>query len=261
MHALLLIAALIASSGSAGKPGLAGRGNVATGLRPLTCTAATACDLWYVADDWAGSGNWASRDGTVATVTGTPTREFSTAFNRWTVGGFSSSNYFTTSSLARPTSSSKITWEFVLSSAGAINSGAQYSMLMSQASGSGTGIYYAFNRTGTVMDIYYGNNGADRDQPSISLSTYDSKPILVTVVTDYVAATVSTYINGALLQTKSSITPTLDAGNVAIKLGIYQDNSTGPQKGSYIEVLRHLSAFDGGTVGTRAAPFNGLKGH
>lgn len=268
-----IFAAILAVSGSAcvGKAGHGCRGgSPAAGLAVLPDVAST--DLHLVADDWSGSGNWASRvGGYTATVTGSPAKSLAVQFpGRYEIGSLTTSAAFYLAANAAHTvqTNDTITYEWIVKTPTAVTTtkavGGYVSVGATQIFNIGYVNSLAGNLESAVYNsagsIYLGNTAAAAWQMTSRYNFY-------TVVMDIAAPRYEVYINGASVFEDTTTSGTLSPTNTNFGIGARYHGPSGTfqnaldEGGTILEVVRHREAFSDSTVAARAAQFNTLKGY
>lgn len=257
---------------SVGSPGQAGKcGGAAPGaLAPLPDLGTT--DLHLVADDWSGSGNWASRvGGFTANVTGSPSKIVSVQFpGRYEIGGITIANAFRLPANAAHTiqATGAVTYEWIVKSPTA------YTASKTAAGYSSVGATQIFNAAylttaggnmetavyNSAVAIYLGGVVASAWQMS-------GKHNLFTLVVDTTTPRYEAYINGVSILTDTTVTGTLSPTDTDFGIGARWSAGAAAfqnpwdEGGTILEVVRHREALDDSTVATRAAAFNAAKGY
>ena len=239
------------------------------GLTPLPVTGTT--DLHLVADDWSGSGNWASRyGGYTATVTGTPTKGSSAQFpGRSEVTGITTANYFKIAAAAAHTVqlTDTITYELIVKTPTTWTASATPFGYFSTGATQILNAAYLNNSSGDGESAVYDSLATSRYLGSTFVAGYQmsAKYNLITLVMDIAAPRWEFYINGVSIFTDTATTATLLPTNTPLGIGGRWNQNSGvmqaPWEGAIVEVMRHREAFSDATVAARAATFNTLKGY
>lgn len=268
---LLCTPAMCAPGKGVGVPGQSGKcgGAAPAVLAPLPDLGTT--DLHLVADDWSGSGNWASRvGGFTATVAGTPTKGLTSQFpGRSEIAGLTSANYFTLASNAAHTIqlTDTITYEVIVKTPTTWTSAGTPFGYFSTGATQIFNAAYLNNASGDGESAVYDNLATSRYLGSVFAAGYQmsAKYNLVTLVMNVAAPRWEFYINGSTVFTDTTTTATMSPTNTPFGIGgRWNQNSVvmqAPWEGSIVEIVRHREALDDATVASRAAAFNAAKGY
>lgn len=273
---LILATLLLAVGAGYGKPGLTGKvagGRVSTTQTLAVQPCSGPCDLQFVADDWSGSGNWASRVGSwTATVTGTPTKQATTQFTaRSEITGFTDTSAFRLAAKAAHTiqNSDAVSYEWIVKTPSAVTT---TKALGGYVSTSNTQIFNMsfINSLGGNLESAVYNNAVGVFMGTANTATAWQMPSrynMFTVVVDTTAPRYEVYINGASVfesaTTNGTMTPTnTDFGIGARWNGGFSAFGSACDEGcTLVEFTRYRAAFVDGTVAVRAATFNTVKGY
>ncbi len=245
-------------------------GAISRTLAVLPDVAST--DMHFVADDWAGTGNWTDRVGSwVATVNGAPSRSNSAVFDtRHVIGGWSSAKYFRLAANAAHTIqlTDKISYEFVFDN---IPTPATDSVWFGGLTNTPTWSGLQLDAATALFELYIprttGNNfwlGGD----TATLPVTPNKPGLITITIDAVAPALRLYVNGVQI-VSGTIPVTSTVGllvpvNTSIGIGcrLFNDGPGLPIASTMnlMEIVRSRVVFDASTVAARCAQFNALRG-
>lgn len=269
--AMMLLAFEIDSGPLPGHAGHAGRSckPPSTGLQPLPDLGTT--DLHLVADDWSGTGNWASRvGGFTATVTGTPAKGLTSQFvGRSEITGFTSANYFKMAANAAHTIqlADTITYEVIVKTPATWTASATPFGYFSVGATQILNAAYLNNSSGDGESAIYDSVATARYLGSTFVAGYNvaAKYNLVTLVINVAAPRWEFYINGSTIFTDTTTAGILLPTDTPFGIGgRWNQNSVvmqQPWEGSIVEVVRHREALDDATVASRAAAFNAAKGY
>lgn len=242
------------------------------GGMPVLAATGTS-DLHLVADDWSGSGNWASRlGGYTATVTGAPTRSATTQFpGRYEIGGFTTTAAFRLPANAAHTvqTNDTITYEWIIKTpssfstlqtfGGYVSTGASQIFNIGYISSAGGNLESAVYNS--AVAVYLGTAGI------AGAWQMGAKYNLFSLVMDIAAPRYEVYINGASVFTDTTTAGSLSPTNTDFGIGArWSAPAAGFQNplslgATVMEVMRHREAFSDATVAARAATFNTLKGY
>lgn len=249
-----------ASSGSFNKRGFTSVYRSTNNLLPLADLTST--EWHFVADTYAGSGNWPSRVGAaVAQLSGSVSRVASSRFsNRYAID-HSAGGGFLLASGEELASNTLRTYEIVVDNYVSPNS--RYLLAGGLAGGSARNIWWQRNSsttfTSSVSDNAVGNYF---DIPAVSMTNLDSKPVLITITIN-AATELKIYLNGTSIATDSTTAGTLLLTIGALGLGGLNDTGTFSAAfgGSVLEYARHNEVLSASVIAQRAAQFNILKGY
>jgi hypothetical protein len=238
-------------------------------LSPLSCSG--TCDLNMSADDWSGSGNWASgAGGFTAAYNGTVTRAVSPTFHsRRYVTGWSSSNYFLLPADTAHDPGNDMTYEFVLDNLPSTGLVTWYGNI---TNGNDGGQWF-FTQSSNRFELGIANLAAGYYLGGLTAAEarVPDKPILITVTIKYSASpALSLFVNGTELTSgvfpDTSTSGTLNTESCAIAIGgrwSCNGNSLGSPDSSIrvMQIVRHREILSGATISARAAQFARLKGY
>lgn len=242
-----------------------------TGLQPLPDLATT--DLHLVADDWSGSGNWASRvGGFTANVTGAPAKIVSTQFpGRFEIGSFTGTAAFRLPANAAHTiqNADAITYEWIVKTPTAVTLQKVPGGYVSAANTQIFNMAFVQNLSGNIesavynsaIAIYLGTAGV------FGVWQMTAKHNLLTLVIDTASPRYEVYINGASVFTDTTTAGTLVPTNTDFGVGGRWSAVAAAfldpwdEGATIMEVVRHREALDDSTVASRAAAFNAAKGY
>lgn len=229
-------------------------------------------DLHLVADDWSGSGNWASRvGGFTATVTGAPTRAATTQFpGRYEIGGFTDTAAFRLPANAAHTvqNSDTVTYEWIIKTPTAVTAAKAIGGYIAAGGAQYFNIGYINSVAGNIESAVYNSAVAIYLGGSFaSVWQMTSKYNLFTLVIDTVSPRYEGYINGTSVFTDTTTTGTMTPTNSDFGIGArwstpgsaFQSAMT--EGCTIMEVVRHREALSDATVAARAVAFNALKGY
>ncbi len=241
------------------------------GGMPVLAATGTS-DLHLVADDWSGSGNWASRlGGYTATVTGAPARSATTQFpGRYEIGGFTTTAAFRLPANAAHTvqTNDTITYEWIVKTPSAFTSLKTIGGYQSAGNTQFFNMGYIMSAGGNMESIVY--NSAITPYLGSTVSAVwqmGSKYNLFSLVMDIAAPRYEIYINGTSMYTDTTTSGVLVPTNTDFGIGGRWSAPGGThgnmwnEGATIMEIMRHREAFSDATVAARAATFNTLKGY
>lgn len=242
------------------------------GGMPVLAATGTS-DLHLVADDWSGSGNWASRlGGYTATVTGAPARSATTQFpGRYEIGGFTTTAAFRLPANAAHTvqTNDTITYEWIVKTPSAFTSLKTIGGYVSTGASQIFNMGYIMSAGGNLESAVYNSAIAVYLGTAAIAGAWQmgSKYNLFSLVMDVAAPRYEIYINGTSMYTDTTTSGVLVPTNTDFGIGARH----GPVVGAFgdawnegatiMEIMRHREAFSDATVAARAATFNTLKGY
>lgn len=244
--------------------------SVPGGMPTLAVTDTT--DLHLVADDWSGSGNWASRlGGYTATVTGAPTRSATTQFpGRYEIGGFTTTAAFRLPANAAHTvqTNDTITYEWIVKTPTAVAAAKTIGGYLSAGVTQVFNMGYVSTITGNMESILY-NTAVSPYLGSVAGAAWQmtAKYNLFSLVMAIAAPRYEVYINGVSVLADTSTSGVLSPTNTDFGIGARWSGASASfqnawdSNGTIMEIMRHRTAFSAATVAARAATFNTLKGY
>jgi hypothetical protein len=215
-------------------------------------------DLHFVADDWAGSGNWAARiGGWSAVVSGAPTKQACPQFpGRSEITGFLTTAYFKTATNTAHSLSTAMTFELVVKIP-AVNATYQMAFSMGNGVANGGSLFYLDNVNGLWVSPV-DSGGVARHNTTFAGAAFTTKYALVTVVIQQGASSDILYLNG--VQRTTGTAGTFGSSALAFAIGADTSNNF-PWGGTVLEVMRHRSALSATDIAARAALLTRLKGY
>lgn len=224
-------------------------------------------DLHLVVDDWAGTGNWASRvGGFTATLTGALTKQTTSRWkSRSEIIGFSTSNAFSLAADAAHTYDgvTPLTYEMV------VRWSDSNTRLLGFTSATQGHVISATHPASISLSASITNNAGGNYQnasgtPSGTVQTNSARFMLLTVVFDPVTPIIRYCANGvSVLSNSGAVSGTLNTTPHGLGIGALWNGTvfTLPWGTSIVEILRHREAFSTTTILARAAPFNLVRGY
>ncbi len=235
---------------------------VGHGLAPLPEIGST--DAHWVADDWAGSGNWVDRVNAYALVpAGTPVKATTTQFAGRSDIAFGNGPRFLSAANAAHSLHGDITIEAIV--------------FMPTTPASSLNAIYDAGTSGTVGSInlfafYTGGvlyTEVDAGKtPSGYLTAANANCdgwrghyALITYVIDTLAGFAYFYLNGSLV-TSAALSGAPASASIAVSVGAdVAGSGSRAVDAKIVEIVRHQVAMSAGTITARAVQFNALKGY